>query len=655
MNFQCRALRLDLQHLVQLKLPCILHWDMNHFVVLESMNHRSVTIHDPAVGTRKITLDDLANHFTGVALELMPSGSFIPVTLKSTYPIIAVMGRVSGLKSGLLQILSLGIALHVCALIAPFYLQWVVDEALLSGDHDLVTVLGMGFLLLVLLQTAISAVRAWITNSISIDLNFQWLSNAFAHLLKLPFQYFERRHTGDVVSRFSSIQTIQHCITTQFVEGAIDGLLMVTTFVMMLLYSVPLAVIGLSAVILYGLLRWIFYRRLRQATAEKIIHEARQQTYFLESVRGIRSLRIFDRAGDRHTRWLNLLTEQFNAELRIARLDVVNRTANFAIINVERIVIIWIAALAVLRAELSVGMLFAFMSYKDQFSQRTASLIDKIFELRMLRLYSDRVADIVFTKAEENAKRLFVETKTVAPSLELVNVSFRYSDTEPWVIRDLHLHIPAGQCIAVTGASGCGKTTLIKILLGLVVANEGEVRVGGRNLSHFGLSNYRAMVGAVMQDDCLFAGSIADNISFFDQLPDLEWVQQCAALAAVHTEISAMPMGYNTLVGDIGSGLSGGQHQRILLARALYRKPRILIMDEATSHLDIWNEQAVNTAIEQLQLTRILVAHRPETIAMADRVVLLHQGRIVEEYMQKVPRAGATEDGSAIEKTEPVN
>lgn len=309
----------------------------------------------------------------------------------------------------------------------------------------------------------------------------------------------------------------------------------------------------------------------------------------------------------------------------------------------ERIIIIWIAALAVLRNELSVGMLFAFISYKDQFSQRMAGLIDKVLELRMLRLHGDRFADIVFSRPEDSAKESQNDTLSLPLSLEIANLSFRYADSEPFVIQGLNLSIPAGQCIAITGASGCGKTTLVKVLLGLLRPSEGEMVIGGKKLAQLGLTNYRSLIGAVMQDDCLFAGSIADNICFFDQAPDFSWIQQCASLAAVHNEILAMPMGYNTLVGDIGSGLSGGQHQRLLLARALYRKPRILILDEATSNLDIWNEQAVNTSIKKLQLTRIVVAHRPETIAMADRVVLLHQGRIVEELSQKASSIAATE------------
>lgn len=639
---QTRPLKLDMEHLPDLKLPCVLHWDLNHFVVLKSVSTTHAVIHDPAVGERRLSLADIAKHFTGVALELTPTAEFVKKQETQDFSLFSLMGRVIGLKRGLTQLLLLGLALQVCALAAPFYMQWLVDEALLAADRDLITVLGCGFLLLVLVQTSIGAVRSWITTVLATNLNFQWLGNAFAHLMKLPLPYFEKRHTGDIVSRFGSIQTMQRSMTTQFVEGVIDGVLVIGTFIMMILYSIKLAAVACIAVLLYVVLRWIIFRALREANAEQIIHAAKQQTHFLESVRGVQSVRLFHRAEQRRSGWMNALADQFNAELRIAKLSVTYQTANTFLFGAERIIVIWLAALAVLDNQFSVGMLFAFISYKDQFSQRMASLVDKLFELRMLRLHGERVADIVLTEAERDHQEVEVDAENITPSIEIRNLAFRYADSEPYVLKDLNLSIPAGQCIAVTGPSGCGKTTLMKLLLGLLEPSEGEILIGGVKLSQFGLSNYRQLLGTVMQDDNLFAGSISDNICFFDPNPQQEQIQACAQLAAIHPEISGMPMAYNTLVGDIGTGLSGGQKQRVLLARALYKNPKILILDEATSHLDVWNEQAVNTAIKQIPLTRIIVAHRPETIAMAERVVVLQQGAIVRDLMQTQAPIAAT-------------
>lgn len=637
LSLQTRPLKLDIQDVPELKLPCILHWDMNHFVVLKSVSANYITLHDPAVGERRIVMEEFAKHFTGIALELTPSVHFEAKEELQKFSLFSLMGHVIGLRRSLLQLLALGLALQVCALIAPFYMQWVVDEALLSADRDLITVLGCGFLLLAVLQTAIGTVRSWVTTVLATSLNLQWLGNAFVHLLRLPLPYFEKRHTGDIVSRFSSIQRIQTSLTTQFVEGIIDGVLVLGTLAMMLIYSSTLAGVACVAVLLYALLRWAIYRPLRDANSEEIIHAAKQQSHFMETVRGMQSIRLFGRGEERRSDWMNSLTDEFNAQLRIARLAVSYQTANTLLFSGERVVVIWLAALAVLRNEFSVGMVFAFISYKDQFSQRMASLIDKLFELRMMRLHGERVADIVLAEVERDENAAEVDSNQIAPSIEIKNLSFRYSDNEPDVVRELNLNIPAGQCVAITGPSGCGKTTLIKLLLGLLKPTGGEIRVGGIPLVALGLSNYRHMLSTVMQDDTLFAGSIADNISFFDSTVDMQRVYKCAELAAIAPEIAAMPMAFNTLVGDIGTGLSGGQKQRILLARALYKNPKILILDEATSHLDVWNEHAVNAAIQKIPLTRIIVAHRPETIQMAERVIVLHNGQVAQDVSKPLP------------------
>jgi ATP-binding cassette, subfamily B, bacterial CvaB/MchF/RaxB len=641
LNLQARPLKLDLEQLSKLKLPCILHWDMNHFVVLKQIGGKKLVIHDPAIGERSFTFGEFSKHFTGVALELIPGIRFQKVDESRSFSLLSLMGHVVGLRRALIQLLLLGIALQVCVLVLPFYMQWIVDEALTSSDRDLIKVLGIGFLLLVIIQAVISSVRSWITTVLATDMNFQWLSNVFAHLLRLPLPYFEKRHLGDIVSRFGSIQTIQKTLTTQFVEGIIDGLLVMATLIVMLLYSVKLAAVTIVAVVLYVLLRWSLFRSLREATAEQIVHAAKQHTHFLESVRGIQSIRLFERAEERRIAWMNVLTDQFNADLRIARLSITYQTANTFLFGIERVVVILLAALAVLDGRFSVGMLFAFISYKDQFSQRIAALVDKLFELRMLRLQGERLADIVMNETERDGYETEVPADRIEACIEVRNLAFRYADGEPYVLKALNLTIPAGQCLAIAGASGSGKTTLVKLLLGLMEPTEGEILIGGIKLQQLGLTNYRRMIGTVMQDDGLFAGSIADNISFFDPRPKQVQIEECAEKAAIHHEIGGMPMGYNTLVGDIGTGLSGGQKQRILLARALYKNPKLLFLDEATSHLDIRNEQLVNEAIKQIQMTRIIVAHRPETIATAERVVVIEQGCLTDDFTQDLPRRNA--------------
>ena len=630
----CRPLKLDLPKLRDLELPCVLHWELNHFVVLVSVGRDHVVIHDPAVGRRRMSMAAVSHQFTGVALELRPGGSFETCAAPPPICVRSLMGSLVGLRRGLVQGLLLALSLQACALAAPFYLQWVVDGALAQADRSQIVVLAIGFLGLAGARAAFSALRSWAMTILATNLNYQWLTNTFAHLMKLPLAYFEKRHLGDIVSRFNSVQLIQHSITTQFVEGVVDGLLAAATLVVMCFYSTGLTAVACAVIACYALLRWAAFRSLREASAEQIVHAARQQTHLLESARGVVSLRLFDRTDERRIGWMNRLADQFNAELRIARLSISFQTARILLTGVERVVVIGLAALAVLKGELSVGMMFAFIGYKDHFTDCVSALIDKLFELRMLGVHAERVADIVLTPVEQDSPPRNIDLEQVTPSLEVRGLGFRYAKGEPFVIKDLDLLVPAGQCIAITGASGCGKTTLVKLLLGLLVPTEGQILVGGIPVQEIGWANYRALVAAVMQDDPLFAGSIADNISFFDPAAKQDCVEASARQAAIDAEIRAMPMGYSTLVGDVGIGLSGGQKQRILLARALYKNPKLLVLDEATSHLDLANEQRVNSAIRECHLTRLLIAHRPETIAMAQRVVVLDAGRIVRDLAQ---------------------
>jgi ATP-binding cassette, subfamily B, bacterial CvaB/MchF/RaxB len=348
----------------------------------------------------------------------------------------------------------------------------------------------------------------------------------------------------------------------------------------------------------------------------------------------VQSIKLFGRQESRRSRWLNLVVDAVNQDLVTQKLSLGFRSANGLVFGIERVAIVWLGALLVLDSAFSVGMLFAFVSYKEQFSARVSGLIDKIIDFRMLTLQGERLADIVLTPPEEDAPS--IPADVIEPSLEVRALSFRYSDNEPFVVLNCSFVVAAGESVAIVGPSGGGKTTLVKLMLGLLAPTDGHILAGGIDIHKLGIDRYRKLVGTVMQDDQLFAGSIADNISFFDPSPDQRSIEHVAQLAAVHEDIVAMPMGYNTLIGDMGAALSGGQKQRILLARALYKQPRILFLDEATSALDVQKERAVNEAIRSLNLTRIIIAHRPETIASAERVIVLQGGKVAQD-LRRVP------------------
>jgi len=630
LNLNPRALRLEMEHLPQLQLPCVLHWDLTHFVVLKALKRGTAVIHDPARGVRHLPLDEVSRHFTGVALELLPTTDFKPRTERQAVSLRQLLGRVTGLKRSLLQIFVLALALEAFMLLAPFFMQWVVDGVLVSADRDLLVTLGLGFGLLVLIQVATGAIRSWAVLYLASTLNLQWLSNVFAHLMRLPVAWFEKRHQGDVMSRFGAVRRIQETLTTNFMEVVLDGLLVIATLAMMWIYSPLLSAIALLGVAVYALLRWAFFQPLREATEEAIVHDAKAQTHFLESLRGVQAIKLFSRQQDRQARFMNLIVDAMNADIATKKLGISFGVFNKLVFGLERVAVIWVGALLVMDRSFSVGMLFAFLAYKEQFALRISGLIDKVVELKMLRLQGERLADIVLTtpEAESSVRPAVVPLQ---PKIELRGVTFKYSDAEPPVLADCSLMVEPGEAVAIVGPSGCGKTTLLKIMLGIHAPERGEILVGDVNLRHLGLAAWRKMIGTVMQDDQLFAGSITDNIAFFDGDPDMAWVRECAKLAAVDDEIQALPMGYDTLVGDMGASLSGGQKQRILLARALYKRPKILFLDEATSALDVERERLVNQAIKHLQLTRVIVAHRPETIASATRVVVLSEGRVAQD------------------------
>ena len=580
-------------------------------------------------------LAELSKHFTGVALELAPTADFRAKTEQRKIRLTALVGRLPGFGGAVAQVLVLALVLQLFLLVSPFYMQWVVDQALVALDRDLVTVLAVGFLLLAVVQAGVTALRAWVLMVLGTSLNMQLLSNLFRHLVRLPMAWFEKRHMGDIISRFESVNVIQRTLTSGFLEALIDGAMVVVTLAMMLFYSGRLTLVALVAAALYAALRLALYQPLRIATEEYIVRGARQRSHFLETVRGMQSIRLFGQETLRSAAWQNLTVDEFNASIRTQRLGILYQGANAALFGVENAITVWLGALLVLDtgagSGFSVGMLFAFVAYKTQFVQRIAALTEKGLELRMLGLHTERIADVALTEAEPLEAFAHAEAEALLGNMTVRNLSFRYGEADPPVLEDVSFSVNAGESVAIVGPSGGGKTTLVKLMLGLLQPSAGSIEVDGIPLARLGAARYRGSVASVMQDDQLFAGSIAENICFFDPQPDHARIEESARLASIRDDIAAMPMAYNTLVGDMGTVLSGGQKQRILLARALYRQPKILFLDEATSHLDVALERNVNEAVRRLKLTRVIVAHRPETIASADRVIVLQGGRLASE------------------------
>jgi ATP-binding cassette subfamily B protein RaxB len=451
--------------------------------------------------------------------------------------------------------------------------------------------------------------------------HFHMGARLFHHLIRLPLSFFEKRHIGDVLSRFQSIEPIRTVLAEGLMLSVIDGLMAMVTLAAIALISLTLAAVLLVAFTVYLILRLLAFQHFRALNDEMIRAQALENSNFIESVRAIQSIKLFNRESDREGQWLNRYADKVNASMARSRAKIVYDAMNQAIFGAENIISIYLAISMVLDGNLSVGTIFAFLAYKVNFATKSATLVEKILDFRLLDLHLERIADVALSKIESGQNDPSPAFASIIGKIELRNVSFRYAETERFILQEINLTIDAGQFITVQGPSGGGKTTLMKIMLGLLEPTGGEILIDGVPLSAIGVRSYREQVGAVMQDDQLMSGTVADNISFGDTGMDMAWVVQCAQMARVHEEILRMPMGYNSLIGDMGSSLSGGQKQRVLLARALYKRPRILFLDEGTAHLDVEVERQINQQLRQLDITRISVAHRADIMAGADGIV----------------------------------
>src|SRR4051812_11917800 len=554
-----RPLRLDLENLRQLRLPAILHWDMSHFVVLKSVGRQGITIHDPAAGERYLPVAEASKHLTGVALELSPTDAFVRQDERARLPFSVFWRQLSGSGHALVQIFVLSVILQLLVLAAPFYMQITVDEVIARGDVDLLVVLAVGFGLLAIVRAATSALRSLILLIVQNVVQFQLGARLFRHLIRLPMSFFEKRHIGDILSRFTSLQPIRNLLAEGMIAAVLDGIMAALTLAMLFVYSTQLALIVMSALLLYALLRLALYRILWLRTEATIQAAA-------ERVRAIQSLKLVNRESEREGQWLNRYAEVANANVRIGRTKIAFSTLNELIFGLETVVVVYLAARLALGNQLTVGMIFAFMSYKQHFTDKAVQLVEKALDLRMLGLHLERLSDIALTPLEPGHDQALAYTRPIEGRIELRQVCFRYSETDPFVLEDVNLTVVPGEFVTIMGPSAGGKTTLMKLMLGLLEPSSGEVLIDGAPPPTIGARAYREQVAAVMQEDQLLSGSIADNICFFDPAFDEERMTRCAALAGIHDEIMAMPMTYNSLVGDMGSSLSGGQKQRVLLA-----------------------------------------------------------------------------------------
>lgn len=629
LGFASRPLKVELDDLNKIQLPTVLHWNLNHFVVLTQVRQDRVVIHDPALGRREMSLEEASGHFTGVVLELRPADDFKPVIARQRMRLANLWSKMTGFWPAFFQILALTVALQIVTFAAPFQMQLVVDEALARADRDLLAVLALGFGALVIIQSAIFGLREYALQVLGHLMTFQMIGNLVRHLLRLHTSFFEKRHVGDILSRIQSTRPIQDAITQGVVTAIIDGAMAIIALVILFFYSGLLTIVVLASLFLSLIVTFAFYPMVRRRSEEALLAGAKEQSHLIESVRAARTLKLMGREAERESAWRNLFADTINANFSVGKFTIAQQTLQQLITGLQTIIVVYLAGRIILAGDgFSIGMLFAFLSFRQTFTDRILALINQVIQFRLLTLHLDRISDIVQAEREVPAGEGLAEIN-VQGRIEVCNASFRYGSGDRLVLENISLKIEPGDFVAITGPSGEGKTTLIKLLLGLYTPEQGQILLDGERATPALFRAWRRQVGVVAQDDQLLSGTIADNIALFDPELDMSRVEGAARQARIHDDIMRMPMRYLSLIGDMGSSLSGGQRQRVLLARAIYREPKVLILDEGTANLDPVTEAEIADLLCHMSITRIAVAHRPALIEKADKVLEIRNGNLI--------------------------
>jgi len=630
LDMTTRAVRCEVEELRELRTPAILHWGLNHFVVLLKVTRKGIQVQDPARGVRVPDWKEVDKKFTGVALELTRSPAFRRRKERSALNLTSLLSITPEIRSAFVHTLVLSVLLQAYVIGSPFYIQLAIDEAALKGDQGLLGLLAIGFALFGIFNVGAGALRAVAMQKMSALLGWDMTGRLFHHMIRLPLPWFQSRRLADAHSRFESIEPVRGLFASGLVGSVIDGVMAIATLVMMLLFAWKLAIVALVSLVAYIILRQVAITTTIRLAGDSLVASIAEQGKRLETLRAIQTIKVMGAEAQREGEWANRYAETLKTNQSNAFAQIGFGSLQSLLDTLSNVAVIYLGARAVMDGSITVGLLFAFLAYKGQFTDRAQGLYETFVQWRMLDLHSDRIADIALNPVERGIDSALGGLPEMKGGVSITDLSFRYAPYQPMVFEGVTLRIEPGEFVAITGPSGSGKSTFIKVLCGLYPPVSGTVAIDDINIATWGPRTVRQNIGVVLQDDELISGSIAENVSFFADTIDMEWVWTCLEMAGIADDIRNMPMRTETFVGDMGSSLSGGQKQRVLLARAFYRRPKILILDEATSHLDVAREKQINEAIKGLVVTRIVIAHRPETIASADRVLVLSGGRIVE-------------------------
>jgi ATP-binding cassette subfamily B protein len=632
------GLKVEMDQIGQLALPAILHWDFEHFIVLERLKRKRAILVDPASGRRAISLEEMGRHFTGIALALQPSPSLRP--RKRVRPSLAKYREIfrSSLPN-LAQILLASIGLQIVGLIFPVATQILLDSVIVPQQRAWLYGLCFGLAAAVLTKALLTLVRSFVVQGLRNLLDFTLMTRFLDHLLHLPLGFFLQREAGDLVQRVHSNTTVQNLLSSQSISALLDGFLLLGYAALMLAFDLKLGLL----IIAFGLVRvamlLAFRERSQLAMASELTAGGREFGALLEALSGLETTKASGAESRMVQRWAHRMTAKVNSSLERRRLTMVASHTTVLLQGLGTALVFFVGGEQVIAQKMTIGTFASFLALQNLFLSPLESLLQTVGQLQYLGNHLERLDDVLTTPTEPSGS---ADPGRLRGAIELNDVNFSYSPTEPPTLQDISVRIRAGEKVAIVGPSGAGKSTLARLLLGMHLPSSGTIAFDGRDLCKLQLQKVRDQMGVVLQDTFLFDDTVRANLSLKDEELPLERLHAAAELACVREVIDAMPDGFASRLGDNGNVLSGGQRQRLNLARALARDPAVLLLDEATSSLDLETERRVHANLASLGCTRILIAHRLATVQDADRILVLHGGRIVQEgtYDELAAREG---------------
>lgn len=642
-----------------IKLPCILHWNQEHFVVLYeiSKNGKRYKVADPGKGLITYTKKEFESHWlssmtdgepSGIVMQLTPTEEFYKHDYEKTEEKRSfrfLFGYLKQYRRYFTQII-LGLALGcVLQLLMPFLTQAIVDLGIKHKDIGFIWLILLGELMIVIGRTATDFIRRWLLLHISMRINISLVSDFFIKLLKLPMSFFDTKLMGDLLQRIGDHTRVQNFLTGQVLN-------VVFTFLSFIIFGIVLFVydpfiFGIFAIgsVCYGM--WIisFLRKRKVLDYELFEQQARNQNKTYQLITSMQEIKLQDCEQRRRWEWEDTQADLFSVQMKSLKLQQTQEAGSIFINEVKNIIITVLAATAVINGQMTLGAMLAVQYIIGQLNSPVEQFMQFIYSLQDVKISLERINEIHEGKNEETKENQTTEFKS-DKSICIENVDFKY---DPHALRktieDVSFDIPEGKVTAIVGASGSGKTTLIKLMLGYYPVVSGSISIAGRNINEYNLKWWRRHCGVVMQDGVIFSESIARNIAVDDGGIDVERLEKAARIANIHDYVMGLPLKYNTLIGRDGVGLSQGQKQRILIARAVYKNPDFIFLDEATNALDAKNERAIVENLDEFYKGRtvVVVAHRLSTVKNADQIIVLDSGKVVESgnHASLIEKSGA--------------